>query len=97
MFIGWVCIIVVCFLFQFGDSGLTAGGQKRCGSQITCSVDEYCNRSYNRCSKCSDICDQTSHNYQQDTCEDQCQGKRAVFFTNLLPGRSRDVWATMMM
>lgn len=45
----------------------------RCG-QLTCAVGEYCSRETDRCAPCSDICNNTHHNYDAGLCIKECQG-----------------------
>lgn len=44
-----------------------------CGDK-TCTTDEYCSEDV-FCNSCEDICQSTSHNYDEATCKKECPGK----------------------
>ncbi|CAG0891223.1 unnamed protein product [Cyprideis torosa] len=66
------------WLVLFGSTCLiwpVRGGlriQQKCGEMI-CGKHEYCSRFDHHCRNCSDICDPDSHNFEESTCEDECQ------------------------
>ncbi|KAJ8958927.1 hypothetical protein NQ318_019696 [Aromia moschata] len=65
----------VALIFLCGVSGvlcqLTVGSVK-CG-QRTCGLKEYCSDFDKTCQPCSGICDETSHNFDRDVCQKDCQ------------------------
>ena len=58
---------------QSVQAALTLVG-KRCGTTV-CSLLQYCSNIHSQCEDCVDICEQTSHNFDQSTCMNHCQGK----------------------
>lgn len=54
-------------------ASLSLGGN-RCGT-ITCEENQYCSKIDTHCYDCSSICDESSHNYEEKVCVEQCQSK----------------------
>lgn len=54
-------------------SALSIGGI-RCGSKI-CEIDEFCSKFHNGCESCGPICDESSHNFDRESCMTDCQSK----------------------
>lgn len=71
------CKIVILYVFLLfylvHCDGITIRGAK-CGVKI-CKLSEYCRSHDNTCQPCNDICDSKTHNYEEETCEKECQGK----------------------
>jgi hypothetical protein len=70
---GGLCALAVLVgLFVFVEAGLqveeNACGQRKCGPK------EYCREHDQICQPCRDVCESRSNNYQQTTCNSQCQG-----------------------
>ena len=63
--LGFVILLVLV------EAGLQAG-DKECG-QIKCTSMQFCD-THGTCDDCARICDSSKNNYDQKTCEEQCQG-----------------------
>lgn len=53
------------------EAALSVSG-KHCGSKI-CDLLEYCSNIHNQCETCETVCDNVSHNFDQEICTSQCQ------------------------
>lgn len=53
----------------------------KCGADLYCSSSEYCSSYDDHCRSCVTACDINSHNYEPEVCEQKCQGKRSIYFT----------------
>lgn len=53
---------------------------KRCGTTV-CNILDYCSTLHNQCESCVAVCDDLSHNYDQDICIKDCQSK---YFKSLI-------------
>lgn len=49
-------------------------GGPNCGTHM-CLINQYCSKYNMQCADCSSICDQSSHNYEEELCLKDCQGK----------------------
>ncbi|KAK5645990.1 hypothetical protein RI129_004454 [Pyrocoelia pectoralis] len=63
-------LIVSCFIYEV-KSDLTLTGPK-CGARF-CQMQEYCSNYDNQCHPCSQICNQSTHNYDPNICIKDCQ------------------------
>lgn len=62
-----------CGIYQTTDAALYASS-KRCGTTV-CDLLQYCSSFHNQCESCQTICQTESHNFDQELCASQCQGK----------------------
>lgn len=46
----------------------------RCGTKV-CDFFQYCNKFHNQCEDCSTICDESTHNFDEEICLSDCQSK----------------------
>jgi hypothetical protein len=70
---GGLCALVVLgTLMVLVEAGLQLEGNA-CGEK-KCRPQEYCSSHGMLCQPCAEVCTKRSNNYQQKTCEDQCQG-----------------------
>lgn len=66
-------IIVIAVLMPASmTAGLAVTG-KRCGTKV-CDLLEYCSNFNKHCESCASICEESSHNFDLNLCDDQCQG-----------------------
>lgn len=66
-----VIFVVVCCFLYVANGDLTITGP-RCGAR-NCKMQEYCSSYDNQCHPCSDICNQSTHNYDASLCMKDCQ------------------------
>ncbi|XP_046397898.1 protein grindelwald [Ischnura elegans] len=65
------CIVIM--LSSIPDSAEGALSlSKKCGD-ISCSPTEYCSQFDKRCKSCESVCEEDSHNFQEDVCQRDCQ------------------------
>lgn len=69
---GLCALAILGGLFVLVEAGLKVEGNV-CG-QRKCEPKEYCREHDKICQPCRDVCERTSNNYQQTTCNSQCQG-----------------------
>ena len=70
---GGLCALAILGgLLVFVEAGLQAEGNV-CGER-KCGPKEYCRDNDKICQPCKDVCESMSNNYQQKTCDTQCQG-----------------------
>lgn len=53
------------------DAAITFNGAK-CGIKY-CKVDQFCSKYDKQCESCSTICDDATHNFDQEMCMRECQ------------------------
>lgn len=68
-----IFVLLVILLYSFVNCDISLHGAK-CGQKL-CQRGEYCSSFHQSCDPCSDICDESNHNFDQTICEKQCQGK----------------------
>ncbi|PNF32590.1 hypothetical protein B7P43_G00338 [Cryptotermes secundus] len=68
---GLCALAILGGLFVLVEAGLKVEGNV-CG-QRKCEPKEYCRENDKICQPCRDVCERTSNNYQQTTCNSQCQ------------------------
>jgi len=69
---GGLCALAILVgLLVLVEAGLQAEGNV-CGER-KCGPKEYCRNHDNICQPCKDVCETRSNNYQQTTCDKQCQ------------------------
>jgi hypothetical protein len=70
---GGLCALAILVgLLVLVEAGLQAEANG-CGER-KCRPKEYCRSNDYICQPCGDICETSSNNYQQKTCDAQCQG-----------------------
>lgn len=69
---GLGAVVFAIFVVGIAECALTLSGPK-CG-QKQCKTNEYCSRTDFFCKPCSEICDSSSHNYEEAECVKDCQG-----------------------
>lgn len=57
-------------------------GNPKCGEK-RCKPDEFCSTPDYFCSSCAIACDRASHNYEEKTCEKECQSELLLFVVTL--------------
>lgn len=66
-------VIVIAVIIPASIAGRLAVTGKRCGTKV-CDLLEYCSNFNTHCESCAGICEETSHNFDLNLCDDQCQG-----------------------
>ncbi|CAG0880679.1 unnamed protein product [Darwinula stevensoni] len=61
---------LLCLALAAAEAGLPM--ESRCGDTL-CDKVQYCSDFDRQCRNCSDVCLESSHNYEQRTCESKCQ------------------------
>lgn len=86
---GYCALFMATQLVSGASAGLTLA--KKCG-YTNCNKYEYCNTD-TACDSCEKICDIKSHNYEQGSCETNCQGKSImqIMFSNCEITRNKNV------